>query len=216
MVNGLGGVLTALRMPRRKQSSAPGTSQIASFLGDFYMTSDEWHEQLRGHATAIGFVSIKWAWLELVIDCFIGHLSGLAVGSIECSTMVANMDFSDKIKVARALAHHKRLSDAWQAEVDNILNKIDNQVRPQRNRITHDVWNPPKSEDKHPTRTHSRTKLGRLQSRRDLVLTTHAIVEMSETAISSIADEITTATTQLVELASMIPDWPSNTEDMTS
>lgn len=37
LVKGLGGVLIALRMPRRNRSSAPGSSLISGFLGDLAM-----------------------------------------------------------------------------------------------------------------------------------------------------------------------------------
>ena len=187
-------------------SVSVGVSLI-SILGAFAMTSDEWHESLKPHATAIGFVCIKWAWLEMIVEVFANHLCGLEIGAIESQVLGPNIDFRAKIAIVRHLASAKRLSDDWYSS----LLEIDNKIRIDRNRIVHDIWNPPDGRFEHPTRTHARTKQTKPQARRPALLTTHEVVEMPVSDIVAIGNAITAASNQLLDLGKMMPAWPSNT-----
>jgi hypothetical protein len=173
------------------------------------MESDEWHYRLQEHAEAIGFVCIKWSWLELVIDCFVAHLLGLRIGATEARVLVANMDLNAKITVVRVLGHDKRPSDLWFDELDKALKVVD-VVRPLRNRVVHDIWNPPEQAGEHATRTFARSKLARTQSHQPLHLTTHEIVEMTKTDIVKIANQIQAVCHTLLDLGKQLPGWADN------
>lgn len=176
------------------------------------MTPDDWDHQMSNHATAIGFVCIKWSWLELILDCYVAQLCGLDIGSIESQVLTPNMDIRAKVTTVRALGREKRLSDDWFAELDKVLVKIDDDIRLKRNRVVHDIWSPPTGARTQPYRTYARTKVIRTQSFQSPKLTTHEKVEMSALEIIAIANEITKAVNQLLDLAKMMPTWPNITD----
>src|SRR3546814_18122916 len=53
-------------------------------------------------------------------------------------SIVNNMDMRDKIKGLLALGFLKKPSDDWYNELKTTINEIDNDLRPERNRMIHD------------------------------------------------------------------------------
>src|SRR3546814_17474159 len=56
------------------------------------------------------------------------------------ASIVNNMDMRDKIKGLLALGFLKKPSDDWYNELKTTINEIDNDLRPERNRMIHDSW----------------------------------------------------------------------------
>jgi len=208
---GLCGVSSALRTPLKKRSSAPGSSSIF-FMGFFAMSDsdsaeyEEWRTKLTEHARAIGYVCIDWAWLELAVDAFVAQLMGLPIGSIEHRVSSASTDFRAKLEILKALAHEKQLSADWFVEVEKVVNAIDNDIRPLRNRVVHDLWHAGK--DGSPTRAFSRNKLARPQSHAPLELSTFEICPMTSDQVEEISKKIARATNQILDLQAMMPAYP--------
>src|SRR3546814_7040665 len=50
------------------------------------------------------------------------------------------MDMREKIKVLLALGFLKKPADDWYSEFKTTINEIDNDLRPERNRMIHDSW----------------------------------------------------------------------------
>jgi hypothetical protein len=100
---------------------------------------------------ALGYICIFWAWLEDTIGEAIETLTPLdqlkvtdeqrkKIGRL----ISANDDIRDKIKMLRALALIRSWDPAWYEKLDTLLNHIDNDLRPRRNRFIHDQWFKPR------------------------------------------------------------------------
>lgn len=90
-------------------------------------------------ATALGHISIQWAWLERILAYHIMTLTPLeddAVGR----TITSAMDMRRKVQVLKALAFERRPTARWFNLMIGSLNYIDNNLRDRRNRFTHDEW----------------------------------------------------------------------------
>jgi len=82
---------------------------------------------------------MAWSRLELHLDLFLQLLIPLA-GEDASRTVLGHIDFRRKIKIAASVGWHKKRSTSWFAELETVLNTIDNTHRPARNRYIHDLW----------------------------------------------------------------------------
>jgi len=90
-------------------------------------------------AMVIGHLCIKWAWIEETLDTFIGNYAPLAEGHIQ-HAITSNLDIKNKIQILKALAFERSQSDKWFDDVSRLLNIVDNELRPERNKYVHGVW----------------------------------------------------------------------------
>ena len=102
-------------------------SYRVEYAGDF-------DEVLRG----IGFVCKSYAHLESDIDYFVQAMSGMRRGL--SNPVTSSMDLSAKIEAAKLLAFEGKKTDDWYKECRTVLNIIQNEIRPERNRYVHDIW----------------------------------------------------------------------------
>ena len=94
---------------------------------------------LNEHARAIGHVCILWAWIENAIELF---LSDLAFGRDKKAgkVVLANLDMREKGQILKMVALAKKPTDRWYQGVQTVVDAIDNDLRPKRNRFAHDLW----------------------------------------------------------------------------
>jgi hypothetical protein len=94
---------------------------------------------LSEHAMAIGHVCILWAWVENAIELF---LSDLAFNGDEKAGkgVLANLEMREKGHILKEVALAKKPTDRWYEGVRDIVDDIDNELRPKRNRFVHDLW----------------------------------------------------------------------------
>jgi hypothetical protein len=104
-------------------------------------------QQLERVTKAIGYICVYWAWLEdqigeMILDLAPLDKHKLLPKEIEQirDVFLVDADIRTKIKVLRAIAFIRKWDDAWFNQVDKILNKIDNDLRPKRNRAVHSSW----------------------------------------------------------------------------
>lgn len=94
---------------------------------------------LAEHAKYIGHLCLVWSWLEGAVDTLLYVL--MESDEADAPTiLIYNMDFRDKLSAARALGYLKKPNDEWYAELQKLINEIDNELRPARNRMVHDIW----------------------------------------------------------------------------
>lgn len=94
---------------------------------------------LAEHAREIGNLCICWSRLEL--ECTMLLLTLMQpVGSFEAMIPLTNMDFREKLASITALGFHKKPSADWFTELREVVNDLDNNLRPLRNRYVHDHW----------------------------------------------------------------------------
>ena len=91
------------------------------------------------HATALGLACIAWSTLESVVNEFLGLLIPLEPGDTE-RIVTSNIDFRAKLEMLVHLGFMEKYKDLWFLELQTLINKIDNELRPERNRYVHDTW----------------------------------------------------------------------------
>lgn len=98
-------------------------------------------------ALAIGNVCLRWAGIEEHLLYFIVHLA-MAIDpayerdevlSVYIATVV-NMEMRQKTLTAKALAHSITTPSDFYDRTEKLMNHIDNELRPERNRYFHDYW----------------------------------------------------------------------------
>lgn len=90
------------------------------------------------HARAIGYICAHWAWLEKLLALFLEYYIPLDLKV--SGAVTANIDFREKIQIALTVGYLHRKSDEWFSDLRELLNYIDNELRPLRNRLIHDEW----------------------------------------------------------------------------
>jgi hypothetical protein len=94
-------------------------------------------------ATELGYICIYWGWIEDTIDTLITYLGELEYEQI-AQAITGNADVRQKIQMLRALAFLRQDdSGEWYKETLNLINTIDNDLRPKRNRYVHAAWYTP-------------------------------------------------------------------------
>jgi hypothetical protein len=94
------------------------------------------------HATALGLACISWSLLEDVVGDTLAELIPLEHedGADIAGAVNANVDFRSKLQVLLAVGFVRKPGDNWFYELEHLINRIDNELRPERNRYVHDVW----------------------------------------------------------------------------
>jgi hypothetical protein len=91
------------------------------------------------HAEAIGMLCIYMATLDHVITIFMERLLEIDETSAACVAASAS-DLSQRCEIVRRLVFLKAPSDDWRECVTGLINVIQNEVAPRRNRFVHDDW----------------------------------------------------------------------------
>jgi hypothetical protein len=163
--------------------------------------------QLERATQAIGYVCVFWAWLEDHIGEMILDLAPFDKAKITDreikqlrDVIFVDSDIRSKIKILRAVAFIRKFDadTTWFAQMDKLLNKIDNELRPQRNRIIHGQWFAPK-----PRRLERRSKhakLKRPQSFAKMELSTEERVPVKMREIWSLSRSLIAAQFKLAQL----------------
>lgn len=145
------------------------------------------------HAKAIGFICLYWAYLGEVLNATLELLIPMHDrGFSLCLT--SNIDFREKIQIAIALGHKRKCSNAWFENLLEQLNYIDNELRPERNRMVHDNWDWAGPEI---VRRQYATKLKRLQARQPHTLTIEHVKAVPINTIWELAYKIYDASAEL-------------------
>jgi hypothetical protein len=150
---------------------------------------------LNNVATAIGYTSIFWGWLDSELAELIEVLSPLESGDVSQS-IVTHIDMREKIKILRALGFIRKPSVEWFSDLKTTLDIIDDDLRNRRNRVTHDIWT-----GTHDTilRRTRHAKVIRPQARQQ-VLSTVQEVSVKATEVWKLSNEIVLARMQIFSL----------------
>jgi hypothetical protein len=100
------------------------------------------HPTLEAHAQEIGRLCIYWSELELYVTLFLIDL--LDIEDKTSKNVIAGLlDFRAKLQALPPMGFARRPSDTWYASLEKVVNHIDNDLRPERNRMIHDTWTGP-------------------------------------------------------------------------
>jgi hypothetical protein len=99
----------------------------------------------RQTAEALGFLVMFWGWLE-------AEINKIVIKLLETRNMyyeiVGHIDFREKLQIIKSVAFaatHNVIpapteNVEWFDRLEGIVNLIDNELRPNRNRMIHDMW----------------------------------------------------------------------------
>jgi hypothetical protein len=94
---------------------------------------------LHEHATAIGYMCICWASLDRRLHHCLADLKAFPSAKIgECIT--ADADMRSRIAMLKGVAFVRKPDNKWYDAFCAVLNRIDNEMRTERNRYIHDLW----------------------------------------------------------------------------
>jgi hypothetical protein len=101
-------------------------------------------------AECVGMVTIKWGVVEGAVKALIYDLASYISPAIDSGgddvtfqillTLLENMELRAAIANAKALAYEVKDIPGFYDRVEELLNRIDNQHRNERNRYMHDQW----------------------------------------------------------------------------
>ncbi len=173
------------------------------FLGGFAMTAPTFEELVAefkklpfsGHAHAIGLVCITWNNLENSLNVALAVFSGLA-GQKTAAAILNNADMRDKWKMHDAVGILVKPSDEWYDRLKEVINRSDNELRNERNRMVHDQWSEAQTEI---IRRTSMAKIVREQARQ-FALKTHDSRTVTEDDIWHLVIAIVAQSGYLAEL----------------
>jgi hypothetical protein len=149
------------------------------------------------HAKAIGYVCIYWAALEHGVDSMLQTLTPLEPGKVS-NSITANADIREKLRMLMAIGLVRKPSEGWFGKLRSIINEIDDELRPERNRHIHDLWmgfSPV-------IRRTRKTSIKRPQSRQPFELTTYEEIPIEPAKIWALVNAISNAQVTLKLLES--------------
>lgn len=94
---------------------------------------------LDAHAQEIGRLCMLWGRLETAVTILLDMLMDISHRDT-LNIILGVLDFRTKIQIAAPIAFSKKGNSAWFQKLQNELNSIDNDLRPERNRMIHDFW----------------------------------------------------------------------------
>jgi len=154
--------------------------------------------ELRDHAEAIGYVCIHWAHMELEIDGWLSCLTPLEPAPVN-DIVISEIDFRAKLTIIKNLAHVRAHNRKWFKSVKVLLDHINNDLRPERNRMVHDLWLVKGYEDQ-PGRMTRGAKLSKEPPAGDFKLTTNPMAPMPVSDIIDLLAQIVAAQAILFNL----------------
>ena len=88
---------------------------------------------------AIGSVSVSWGSLDHETGKLATYLF-TAPYTHNSHIITGTVGFKDRLELIRALAYQQVTNEKALADLDLLLGFIENDLRPERNRVTHDLW----------------------------------------------------------------------------
>lgn len=143
-------------------------------------------------ALAIGRVCIAWNFLELTANQYLADIIPVRVMS-DKHILAADLDLRGKLKLLHDFAFTRITNEPMREKLKSIIDRIENEIRPKRNRAVHDHW----VFGSGTTQLEFRTKVGRVQSRRPLALSTTKETAIDPADIQAVAGEIQAITNEL-------------------
>jgi hypothetical protein len=192
---------------RRRNSASPFSWSLS--LGDsdmvldrdFYVRSVRRRErELKKHSAQIGRLCTLWSSLEFDIAVFLTVVAPFDDPAVK-NVLMGSMDFRSKVHALLAIGFKKKPYDTWYDDLAGAINKIDNELRPERNRMVHDFWYtvPNQSGDEEVNRVQLRPKVVNVQSRtKQLILAD--MKPLPATEIAALCESIISAHADLLVL----------------
>lgn len=93
----------------------------------------------RIYSNRIGRLCTAWGHLELDVTMLLDALTALK-DPVPKNTILSLMDFREKLQAVKVIGYDKKPNKIWYEKLASTVNKIENELRPERNRMIHDFW----------------------------------------------------------------------------
>jgi hypothetical protein len=182
------------------------------------------HEPLEQVASAIGRSCYWWSSIEIELQGLCASLARFNDRSFDrekvwevLAISLSHMEIRQRVAVAKALAANGLDPDLY-GEVESLLNHIDNDLRPERNRYVHDEWM--MIDDSIVRRKHG-AKVIRPQPRQLSVLKSTDRIYGYADDVDEFAQRVAKAVTDLLTINSDLDElylevWPPDGRDLPS
>ncbi len=100
------------------------------------------HRTLDQHAQEIGRLCIYWSELEMYVSLFLNDLMAIE-DKTSGNVVFGLLDFRSKLQTLLPMGFARKPTAEWYASLEKLVNHIDNDLRPERNRMIHDMWSGP-------------------------------------------------------------------------
>ena len=90
-------------------------------------------------ANRLGRLCMSWSHLELDLTLLLHRLMRISDPTVN-NTILGVMGLREKIQALHTIGFKRAPSPDWYASLSKVLNMIDNELRPERNRMIHDFW----------------------------------------------------------------------------
>lgn len=91
-------------------------------------------------ASALGHLGMRWSELEASVDTMIAKLIPLPDDMRHAA--LGHIGFRERVFTLKTVGFIRKPDADWFNELEAVLNCIDNEIRNERNRFTHDIWLP--------------------------------------------------------------------------
>jgi len=92
-------------------------------------------------APGLGLVVIVWGQLEYTVSLSLAVMLNIHQHP-QNDAVLGFIDFREKLEIIKAWGFVHRPNDRWHRRLEKVVNHIDNDLRPRRNRMIHHNWLP--------------------------------------------------------------------------
>lgn len=119
------------------------------------------HQSMDELAQEIGRLCMYWSELEFEIAVFLAALLDLNE-TVRRSLILGALDFRAKLTMLLPIGFKRKPTEHWYESLEKLVNHIDHDLRPERNRIIHDYWTQVPTADSPEGVPHRITLIGRV------------------------------------------------------
>lgn len=102
------------------------------------MTSIESSSPVKETAQALGHLVMVYSGLERTVSSILGTLLKLSFPAGHA--VLGNIELPKAITIIRAYGFTRRPNEDWYARLEKVMNHVENDLRPERNRMIHATW----------------------------------------------------------------------------
>lgn len=142
----------------------------------------------------IGHLCSVWASLDRCANMLVEQILGCSEAQAVC--LATQMEpVATRAKLLKNLAYTTAASNEWKAVLISLLNIIDGELAPKRNRVIHDAWDFTAAK---PSQLDRRAKVARSQARKPPELLIEARLNVTPEFIESLVGRVSAAATALL------------------
>ena len=158
------------------------------------------------HATALGYVCMTYAMLELTINHLIEKLVPCSVDARRSIVDALGSPIEKRCVLINKLASLSAISDEWKHAIEHNLSIVMNDISKDRNRLVHDVWFGP-TETKPAHQLDERALFKKKQSHQTKQIAPRSLIPRELNIVWSLVRKIQEANVAISDLSLSFDHW---------